>query len=439
MPLALVGINHRTAPLALREQLALSLAEQRALLESPRTRALARAAGLAELVLLSTCNRTELYAAAGDVERRLAEAPQGMLELLAHAGGMTPEALLPHAYRHAGLGALRHLCTVAAGLDSMVLGESEVLGQVSQAHEAATRIGSIGPLLQEAFRVAVRAGRRARTETGICRRPASVSSEAVRLLADIAGDLHHLRILIVGTGKMGRLAGEALRAHGANRLRVVSRTSEHAAALAGQWRVEALPWHELAGALATADAVVCSTGAPHAVITRELVERARRTLPASQRQIFVDIAVPRDVEPQVAGLEGVEVYDLDALQERLNGNLELRRREVPAVEDIVEEELRRFEEWRHAATLRPLLTEMHARGEAIRQREVQRMLRRLGEVPPELREQLEAFSRSLVTKLLHEPTRRLRQTATPEEVQTYSSLARELFGLAAGPLDGNAA
>ncbi len=439
MPLALVGINHRTAPLALRERLALSVGEQRALLENPSARAVARHAGLAELVLLSTCNRTELYAAADHADHRVAEVPRGMLELLAGAGGLEPEALLPHTYMHAGMDALRHLCTVAAGLDSMVLGESEVLGQVSQAHEAAARVGSIGPLLEEAFRSAVRAGRRARTETGICRRPASVSSEAVRLLADVAGELQHLRVLIVGTGKMGRLAGEALRAHGARRLRVVSRTSEHAAALAGQWGVDALPWHDLAGAIATADAVICSTGAPHAVITRELVERARRTLPAARRQIFVDIAVPRDVEPMVAGLDGVEVYDLDALQERLNGNLELRRREVPAVQAIVEEELRRFEEWRHAAALRPLLTEMHARGEAIRRREVERMLRRMGQVPPELQEQLEAFSRSLVTKLLHEPTRRLRQTVNPEEVQTYTSITRELFGLAGRPVDDTAA
>ena len=155
----------------------------------------------------------------------------------------------------------------------------------------------------------------------------------------------------------------------------------------------------------------------------------------------MDIAVPRDVEPAIAGLAGVEVYDLDALQVRLNGNLELRRREVPAVEAIVEEEVHRFEEWRHATALRPLLTEIHARGEAIRRRELERMLRRLGDAPPELRAQLEAFSHALVNKLLHQPTHRLRQTANPDEVRTYTSVTRELFGLEGPPssMDGNAA
>jgi glutamyl-tRNA reductase len=440
MPLALVGINHLTAPLSVREQLAFSGGGQRDLLGSPAAHALRREAGVGEFVFLSTCNRTELYAAGQDAGQRLSHMPGRLLRLLAQGGSLEADALAVHAYEHVGVAALRHLCHVAAGLDSMVLGESEILGQVNHAHETAAQFGVIGPVLEEAFRTAVRAGRRARTETGICRRPASVSTEAVRLLADVVGDLAGLTVLIVGTGKMGRLAGEALRDHGVRRMRVVSRTSEHAAELANQLGADALPWHQLAEAIGGADAIFCSTGAPHAVVTRELVETAQRGRPA-RRRTFIDIAVPRDVEPGVAELPGVDVYDLDALQERLQGNLELRRREVPAVERIVDEEVRKFEEWRHTAVLRPLLAGMHGRGETIRQHELERMMRRLGPVTPETRQQLEAFSRSLVSKLLHEPTRRLRETLDQEEAQTYTHIARELFGLdgESHKADGNAA
>jgi len=430
MPLALVGINHRTAPLSFRERLALTDTQQTDLLESPLGRTLRRHAGLAEFVLLSTCNRTELYAAAAHVEQPFGDVPHGLVEMLAQLGGFTPEELAPHAYGHAGTDALRHLSRVAAGLDSMVLGESEILGQVHHAFDAARAIGTVGPLIEEAFHTAIRAGRRARAETGICHHPASVSTEAVRLLADVAGPLADLSVLIVGTGKMGRLAGEALRAHGVRHLRVISRTAEHAAQVAEAWGAEALAWHELAAAIAGADAVLSSTGAPHAVLTRELIARARDHEAGARRRIFVDIAVPRDVEPEVAQFPDTEVYDLDALQARLDGNLELRRREVPAVELIIDQEVQHFEEWRRSAALRPLLAEMHARGEAIRAREVERMLRRLGDdLAPELKQQIEAFSRSLVTKLLHEPTRRLREASDPEQAQTYTHVTRELFGL----------
>lgn len=440
MPLAVVGINHHTAPLSLRERLALTDSQQGDLLNGPLGDTLRRHAGLAEFVFLSTCNRTELYTAAPRIDRPIGEAPRGLLDMLAQHGGLEPAELAPHGYTHVGGDALRHLCRVASGLDSMVLGESEILGQVGHALEMAKQLGTVGPIIEEAFHTAVRAGRRARTETGICHHPASVSTEAVRLLADVAGPLDQLTVLIVGTGKMGRLAGEALRAYRVRHLRVISRTAEHAAEVARAWGADALAWHELSDAIGDADAIISSTGAPHAVLTRELIERARMNGNGARRRVFVDIAVPRDVEREVAELPNTEVYDLDALQARLEGNLELRRREVPAVERIIEEELRHFDDWRRGAVLRPLLAEMHARGEAIRERELAKMLRRLGDdVSPELKDQLEAFSRSLVNKLLHEPTRRLRETSDPERARTYTHLTRELFGLDGGRAAGGSA
>jgi glutamyl-tRNA reductase len=425
VPLVCAGINHLTAPVALRERFALGLDGQRRLLHSPAAHDARRRAGLSECVVLSTCNRTEVYAA-----------PQPdippVLDLLASIADLPASEIHPHVYAHAGPAAVRHLCRVAAGLDSMVLGESEILGQVATAFETAAHEGAVGPVLDAAFHTALRAGRRARTETAISRLPTSVSTEAVRLIADVAGPFERLSILIIGTGKMGRLAGQALRAHGGERLTVVSRTSAHAEELAGQWGAAALAWHDLPAAIAAADAVLCSTGAPHAVVTRELVERAIGAGGDGRRRVFVDIAMPRDVEPAVGQLPGVEIYDLDALQQRLQGNLELRRREIPAVERIVGEEVGRFETWRHGMSVRPLLTEIHARGETIRQREVQRLLRRLGDASPELVAELEAFSHSLVNKLLHEPTRRLREASDPERARTYHDVTRQLFGLGGG-------
>jgi len=429
MPLAIVGINHRTAPVAVRERIALGPEAQRQLLRAGVLQEAAAAAGLAEFVILSTCNRTELYAATTDARRRLTEVPPHLTHLLPTIATVPAAQLQPHIYRMAGSDVVRHLCRVAAGLDSMVIGESEVLGQVAAAYERAAAESVAGPLLEAAFRAATGSGRRARTETGISRLPTSVSTEAIRLLANIAGPLEGLNVLLVGTGKMGRLAGESFRAHGGRQITVVSRTARHAEELAGEWGAAGLAWHDLPAAIRAADVILCSTGAPHAVVTRELVERAIGAAGDGRRRVFVDIAVPRDVETEVRGLPGVELYDIDTLQERLVGNLDRRRSEIPAVERIIEEEVARFEDWLRGTTLRPLLSQMRGRSESIRQRELQRVLRRLGQVPPALQAQLEAFSQSLVSKLLHEPTRRLREASDPEQFQVYSDVARDLFGL----------
>jgi glutamyl-tRNA reductase len=431
MPIVCVGINHRTAPVALRERLAFSQPEQRdALIQGP-LRELGSRIGVNEFVLLSTCNRTELYAAADDVTRRFREVPAELGPVLAHLRAVEPETFASHGYAHASTRAVWHLCRVASGIDSMVLGESEILGQVTAAHELAAAEGAAGPVLQAVFQTAVRAGRRARTETGICRNPASVSSEAVRLLREWGVNLAAARVLVIGTGKMGRLAGEALRAHGARDLRVVSRTAAHADRLAATLGARPLAWHELEAAIREADVVISSTGAPHAVLTGELV-RSARSGNGAHPLLLVDIAVPRDVEPAVRRLPGVRVCDLDDLQARLNGNMAERTGEVPRVEAIVEQEVGRFEEWRHGAELRPLISQMRTQIETIRRRELERALKRLGPASEEIRAELEAFSQSLVSKLLHQPTRRLREETDPDRSHTYAAVTRDLFGLPGG-------
>jgi glutamyl-tRNA reductase len=427
VPVLCVGVSHHSAPVALREPLALTPAEQERFL--PAAAAPAAAAGLTEVALLATCNRTEVYAASGDVRRHFDAVPAALSTLLADYRGLPVATLDPHLSRWVNTDAVRHLCRVAAGLDSMVIGEHEVLGQVVAAHKLAASESTTGPVLDATFQTAVRAGRRARSETDIARHPASVSSEAVRLLAEIRPDLATARALIVGTGQAGRLAGEALRKRGVRRLGVVGRTAAHADAMARGWHAETLPWHSLESALREADVVVSSTGAPHAVLTRELIESALRGRAPVRELLIADIAVPRDVEPAVRALAGVTVLDLDDVQRRVSDNLAARQREVPTVEAIVEEEVGRFEEWRRGAELRPVLSAMWAQGEAIRRRELEKALRRLGPVPATVRDQLDTLTRSLVRKLLDTPARRLRDETDLARSQAYARAALELFGL----------
>jgi glutamyl-tRNA reductase len=424
MSLSCIGINHRTASVALRERVALGVEGRRRWLNAGATRELSERAGLTELAILSTCNRTELYAVHPAVS-----ASAALITLFSSLADLPAADLTAHLYELADADALRHLFAVAAGLDSMVLGEAEILGQVREARDLACGEGAAGPVLDAAFRAAAQVGRRARTETGICRLPGSVATEAVRLVRDVAGPLEHLALLIVGTGKMGRVVGEAFRGRGGRRVAVISRTREHADALARRWDAVALPWHDLPGAVRAADVILSSTGAPHAVLTRELVEQAVGPRGDGRRRVIVDIAVPRDVEPAVGSLPGVALFDIDDLQIRVDENLEIRGREVPAVERIVAEELARFESWLHSWALRPVLSGIHARGEVIRQRELARLLRRLGSISPEVREQMDQFSRSLVNQILDAPSRRLREATDSSQAETFGALTRELFGL----------
>jgi glutamyl-tRNA reductase len=423
MSVVCVGISHHTAPVALRERLALTPVELERLYA--RAGSVAELTGGAEeLVVLSTCNRTEIYAASADGEGLTPEAGAALLHRLLRERTTVPAAAL---YHRAQREAVRHLCRVAAGLDSMVIGEAEILGQVARAAELAEAAGVAGPILRAAFTAAVRAGRRARTETGIGRNASSVSGEAVRLLRELRLDLAAQRVLVVGTGKMGRLAGTALRAAGVRELAVISRTTAHAEALAGSWGARARAWHELVEAVTEADVILTSTGAPHAVVTAELVRLAVAAAPIPR--VFVDIAVPRDVEPEVAALPGTRVFDMDALQQRVGANLVARTGEVPAVERVVEDEVAWFEAWRRNAALRPTLAAIHARGETLRRRELERLARRLGTLAPDVRAELERFSSALIGGLLYEPSRRLREETDPERRAALAEAMRTLFGL----------
>lgn len=426
MPFVLLGISHRTAPIALRERLALTAEAERRWFGGRSIRRRLADAGLAEFAFLSTCNRSEVYAAAGDPRRRFEEPPRDALALLAEQSGVPLSRLRPHLYVLTGKAVLQHLCRVAAGLDSMLIGEAEILGQVGRARDLAAQHDTLGPLLDECFRTAVRSGRRARAETGICRGSASIGTEAARLLGDAPSEQS---VLILGSGKMGRLTGATLRARGVRRLTVINRTARHAQALAREWNATALRWTELPAAIRAADAVLCSTRAPRPVITRALIRHALGPRGDGRRRLLVDLAVPRNIEPAVGSFPGIELHDIDSFRHRLDITLASRRREIPAVEEVIAEELARFERWLAGAVLRPLLTQLRAQGEAIRRRELERFFRRTEGLPPGVSDDLEQFSAALVNALLDPPSRRLRDLSDPGQLDQLGAAARQLFGL----------
>jgi glutamyl-tRNA reductase len=430
MPLLCVGLSHRSAPIEIRERLTLSPEASGTVLDAQWASASLRDLGLGEVALLSTCNRTELYAATPVAERSSMIAPDDAVGLLARACDVDPGFVAPFVYRKHGSQAVGHLCAVAAGLDSLVPGEAEVLGQVAEAHERAERRGAAGPVLRAAFQTAVRAGRRARAETAFGRLPASVASEGVAEIESRFPELARCRVAVIGTGRMARAAAGALAARGVRELRIVGRSHEHTRELAAAFGAREAAWHELADTLREIDAAISTTGAPHAVITRELIESVLPLRPAGRPLLLGDIAVPRDVEPSVGRLPGVELRDLDHLQAQVEVNLGERRREIPQVERIIAEEVAHFEDWRRGVLLRPVLAALHARAEAIRQREMARTLDRLGGLSPELRGHLEAFSSSLVAKLLDRPSRRLRSAPDTGRAEELGHALRELFDLA---------
>jgi glutamyl-tRNA reductase len=423
MHIVCLGLSHHTAPVELRERLSYTRPALKAALAHLGCRTHEAWAGLAELAILSTCNRLELYACVPGAAEAGFEA---LLGFVAETRGLP--GLRDKFYRLAGPDAVVHLCRVAAGLESMILGEPQVLGQVADAYQTALSQNAAGPVLSALFRAALRAGKRARTETGISRNPATISSTAVKAAEAAVGELAAARVLVVGAGEMAELAVEALRARGAGRVTVVNRTFARAAQLAERWGARAVTFERLADALAEADIVLTSTDAPHFVITADLA-RAALASRAERPVVFIDIAVPRDVDPQVRDLPGVHCYDIDDLEAHLNGGLAERRQEVPRVEAIVSEEAEAFLNWSKSLEITPLIADLRAKADGIRRAEVEKTLRRLPHLGDAERQHIETLTEALVNKLLHDPTVRLKAEARQGNAATYAAALRELFAL----------
>jgi glutamyl-tRNA reductase len=409
MRLVLVGTSHHHAPVELRERVALDRERGAELAER-----LAAAGGQA--VVLSTCNRTELYVAAPDIDAAERAAVAALAEL-------EPE-VEPALYRLHDHAAALHLFRVAAGLDSLVPGEGEILGQVRAAHDA----GTTRTLLDRVFRQALHAGRKVRAQTAIGETPASVSSAAAALAEQVFGDLEGCSILLVGAGKISEQAARNLLNRRARIAFVANRSLDHAADLAERFGAEPLPLDRLEEQLVSADVVVSSTSAPGYVLDAPAVARALRARRGRQL-LLIDLAVPRDLDPAIHDLDGCYLYDIDDLQAIVAETLAGRRGESERAEAIVAAESEKFREWQASLEIVPAIASLRARAEEIREAELRKAEGLLGRLDESQRNAVEAITAQIVNKLLHLPTVRMKQAAAAADGVIYADAVRHLFGL----------
>ena len=413
--LLLIGVSHKTAPVAVRERLAVEPdAIAAALVE------LTALSPVREAAMISTCNRVELYVAADDADRAAAE----LAGVLARRAGVAVGDIAEHLYQHRDSAAVRHLFRVASSLDSLVIGEPQILGQTKQAYDAAVQHGTAGAVLRACFEEgAFRVARRVRRETAIARNPVSVSSVAVEFARQVVGDFSRKRVLIVGAGKMSELAARTLRTHGAT-LTVINRTRARAEEMAQRFGADVADWNDLQGALANADIVIASTGAQRPVLTLDLLKQVRKARRGRQLCIL-DIAVPRDVEPEVGKLDGIYLFDIDDLQKQASDHRAEREEEAAEAEALVEEELGRFvKRWR-SRQRGPVVSALQTHFHGIARAEVMRLS---GGVDEKERKARLDIAESLVKKLLHLPMTALRDDDPDDAVSLVQALQR-LFSL----------
>jgi glutamyl-tRNA reductase len=413
MALIVVGVNHRGASLEIRERIAYAASEVGKALTELREASSAR-----EIVLLSTCNRTELYFVEDDVDAT----PAAWAALSARLGGDASG----YGYVRRDRDAVTHLFHVASGLDSMVLGEAQIHGQVRDAWEAC-RMHS-GPILNRLFQTSLLVAGRVRNETSVARGAASVSSASVQLAKQIFGALGGKRAMVLGAGEMAELALECLHDQGVRTSIVANRTFERATELAERYGAVAMHYEECWAALGDVDLLVCSTAAPRPVVFVDHVKPALASR-GDRPLCILDIALPRDVDPAVGKLGNVFLYNLDDLQAVVATNLERRHAELPTAEQLIEREVVKYWDWVAGLAAVPVLTAMRDRMEEVRSKEVADAMRRLQHLPPAERAVVEELSKSLMNKFLHEPTVRLRAAASNGRGLGVVDTVRYLFGL----------
>jgi glutamyl-tRNA reductase len=420
MSIVLVGLNHKTAPVEVRERLAFT---DEACAES--LLALVDGEAVGEGLIVSTCNRVEVLAAAapGGGERAAAR----VSDFLSRTRGVPPEIFADHLYVHTEEAAVRHVFRVASSLDSMVVGEPQVLGQVRRAYSIAVSAGTAGRVIHKLVHHALRVAKRVRTETGIAASAVSISYTAVELGRKIFGSLEGATVLLVGAGEMAELAAEHLRGAGASRVLVTNRTFETAARLAARFGGEAVAFDALAAHLAEADIVICSTAAEGFVIYPDdarAAVAARRNRPA----FFIDISVPRNVDPAVGGIDNLFVFDVDDLEAVVASNIREREREAERAELIVESEVMQFQEALRSLDLGPTVAALRGKLDEIARAELKRQRGRLGDLTPEQERAVESLLASVVNKISHPVINRLRRShdsGDPESVKAW----RDVFGL----------
>jgi glutamyl-tRNA reductase len=410
--LVCLGLSHRTAPVEVRERIgALGVGAERCPV-------------VLEHAVLETCYRVELYAR---LTTGVEDARDELVEALAAIHDVPRELLVDHLYVHSGEDVVRHLCRVAAGLDSLVLGEAEILGQVRDAFESST---TRGPGLTLLSRTAISAARRARAETAIGANAVSASSMALALAEGVLGDLRERHVLVIGAGRIGLQTLKAAARRGVSAVSVANRTRERSAEIAARFGASAHGLDELEALLARADVAVTATSSETPVVGARVVAAAMADR-SGRPLIAVDLAVPADIERAAGGIEGVRLFDVDDLRAGLDDAMAARLREVPKVEAIVEDEVAAFARRYRELDVEPLLTELRKQAESIREREVARALTDLGAVDQVVADRVELLSRTLVKKLLHDPTVRAREQAGAGGVAEVADAVRDLFGISA--------
>ena len=417
MQVILLGVSHRTAPVELRERLDFSSRDLGAAIE-----ALALRPSAAETVVLSTCNRSEIYVVSGDPAR----AREEVTGFLSEYHRLPESVFTPHLFSHDSEAAVRHLFRVAAGLDSIVVGEPQILGQVKDAFQAAAEHHRAGPVLSKLFHWSFLVGKRVRTETGLGEGAVSVSFAAVALARKIFGQLNGRRVLVVGAGEISTLTAQHLRANGVGEILVTSRTQAHAEALAASVNGRSVPWDDLAQGVAASDIVVTATGSQRPIITRAQVEAGRHR---RDPLFIIDIAVPRDVEASVGDIEQVFLYNVDDLQTLVQENLSRRSSEVDRAEAIVAEEVAKFGAWQRSRGAVPTIVALRERFDRIRRSELNRLDGKLSGLTPEARTRVDEVTRLIVEKLLLEPTEQLKGLPDEETQVAYTEAINRLFRL----------
>jgi len=413
MSLVLIGVNHKTAPLEVRERIAISRDDL-----PEATRALAAVPGVAECMIVSTCNRVEILAA---VESSSLDSSPDLTTFLQLHFNLAPALLVPHLYVHRDREAVAHLFRMAASLDSMVVGEPQILGQVKEAFATARASGTVGGELEHLLQCTFAAAKKVRSETEIGSNSVSIASVAVELARKIFGSLQGRTVFLVGAGKMSELAARHLVQQGAGAILVTNRTLERARKMAEGFSGQVIPFEQLHEAASQADIVISSTGAPHPIFCREhgqVFLQRRRNRP----MFFIDIAVPRDVDPLMGKLEGIFVYDIDDLQAIAAAHLSERSREAADAEALISAEVERFHQRQLTVNAAPAIVALQQQAEEIRQTELKRVQARLGSLSAEQIAAVEALTRGLVNKFLHPPMQALKQAARENDAARLEAL-----------------
>lgn len=427
MHLIAAGLNHKTAPVSVRETCAFSKAGQAALYRDLKT-----SRELSGAVLVITCNRTEVYASARDEARGFAE-----LELILETHcGMPPREFLQYMYRHAGAQAAAHLFSVAAGLDSMILGEQQILGQIKDAYGAAAEAGATDGLLNMLFQAALHTGKQVRTQTDIGRYPVSVSSAAVELCREIFGSFEDRQVLVVGAGDMAALALQHLLSGGVRSVIVSNRCYENACSLAGSIGGRARHLESIPAELKNTDIVISCTAAPHTVIHGRPCQAALESR-GGREIVLVDIAVPRDIEPELGRIPGVFLYDIDDLQNVIDTSYRERLQAAHQARGIIERESRAFMKKIAALPVVPVIFALKQQAEHIKQEELAQALAKLGPVSEHDHRIIAGLAQAIAGRLLHEPVTRIKDNASEARGREYARLITELFNLRLDDDDAN--